>query len=303
MLKFVGKLAGQTSADATVADLERNNPRRAFSGFRIAKTRCWGPMSVDIVDRAAGEVTCRTSCYKLTYFLSDFQASMKDDEHAQWETPLLRGNFVFRPPDTTLRGNLTAGRYIQFLQSPDIYANLASEMVQGEILDLSSRYNLHDARISQLILAIANEIDGGLLDSILAEALNTAIAVRLIRLCGDRARIRLERSSGLSRERLGRVCDYVEAHLDDRLTVTDLASVACLSPYHFSRCFKHAAGVGPQRYVLLRRLDRAKALMRRTNKPLALIAQKAGFVDQSHMTSVFRREIGVTPGLYRAELA
>jgi AraC family transcriptional regulator len=303
MPKFVGKLAERTSANANVAELERNNPRRLFSGFRIAKTRCWGPMSVDIVDRAAGEVICRTSCYRLTYFLSDFQASMEDDEHAQWETSLLRGNLVFRPPNTTLRSNLTAGRYIQLLQSPDIYANLASEMLQGGIVDFPSRYNFHDPQISQLVLTVVNEIDGGLLDSILADALNTAIAVQLIRLCGDPARIRLERSTGLSRERLGRVCDYVEAHIDDRLTVTDLASVACLSPYHFSRCFKHAAGVGPQRYVLLRRLDRAKALMRQTNKPLALIAQKAGFADQSHMTSVFRREIGVTPGLYRAELA
>jgi AraC family transcriptional regulator len=43
--------------------------------------------------------------------------------------------------------------------------------------------------------------------------------------------------------------------------------------------------------------------MRRTNQPLALIAQEAGFTDQSHLTSIFRREIGVTPGRFRAELA
>ena len=82
-----------------------------------------------------------------------------------------------------------------------------------------------------------------------------------------------------------------------------LADIACLSPYHFSRSFTQAAGVGPQRYVTQRRLERAKTLMRRTNQPLALIAQEAGFADQSHLTQVFRREMGVTPGRFRAALA
>jgi AraC family transcriptional regulator len=107
----------------------------------------------------------------------------------------------------------------------------------------------------------------------------------------------------LSRDRLNRVQDYIEAHLDDRLSLTELAGVACLSPYHFSRSFKQATGVGPQRYVMQRRLERAKTLMRRSNQPLAFIAQEAGFVDQSHLTSIFRREMGMTPGRYRAALA
>jgi AraC family transcriptional regulator len=51
-----------------------------------------------------------------------------------------------------------------------------------------------------------------------------------------------------------------------------------------------------------RRVERAKALMRRTDQPLALIAQEVGFADRSHLTSVFRREIGVTPGHFRAAL-
>jgi AraC family transcriptional regulator len=96
-------------------------------------------------------------------------------------------------------------------------------------------------------VTLANEIDGGFVDGILADALNTALAVQVTRRFVDPSVLILEPSSGLTRERLKRVQDYIEAHLDDRLTLTDLAGVACLSPDHFSRSFKQAVGVGPQR--------------------------------------------------------
>jgi len=297
------KVVGQKAAETSLTNIERNNPRGEFNGFRVEKQRCWGPISVDLVDRAAGEAVCRSNCYRLTYFLTDFDATMEDDERPQWECQLLRGNFVFRSPDTTLRSNLTAGRYIQILQSRDTYANLTSEMVRGGVVNLGPLYNINDPLISQLVLTIANEIESGFLDRILVDALNTALAVQIMRICGDPIPITFTPSNGLSRERLQRVYDHIEAHLDNRLTLTDLAAVACLSPYHFSRSFKQAVGIGPQRYVTKRRLERAKTLMRRTTQPLALIAQEVGFSDQSHLTSVFRREIGVTPGHFRAALS
>jgi AraC family transcriptional regulator len=162
-------------------------------------------------------------------------------------------------------------------------------------------YPLHDLLLSQIVTTLAQEVEDGFADRILVESLGTALCIRLAR--HFVGRLQLPTGGSLSPERLQRVGDYVEAHLDDDLSLTVLADIACLSPYHFSRSFKQATGVGPQRYVIQRRLERAKGLMRRTNLPLALIAQEVGFADQSHLTSIFRREIGVTPGRYRASLA
>jgi|SRR5271163_484590 len=71
-------------------------------------------------------------------------------------------------------------------------------------------------------------------------------------------RLPLPTSKGLSPQRLRRVRDYVEAHRDEDLSLTMLADIASLSPYHFSRSFKGAAGTGPQRYVIQCRVERAK---------------------------------------------
>ena len=291
-----------TPAEISIGHIDKDNQRQNTSGFSIEKRRCWGTISVDIVNRVAGETFSRSDYFELTYFLTDFYAAMQEEDGSEWECVLLRDHFVFRPPDTTLRSNLTAGRYIHVLQSRDTYEQLASEMIPGSCVHLVPTYNRYDPLISQLVSTIANEMAGGFLDHILADALNTALAVQVTRLCGDPTPLTLEPSHGLSHERLKRVYEYIDANLDRRLTLADLARVACLSPYHFSRSFKQAVGVGPQRYVMQRRVERAKTLVRRTNRPLAMIAQEVGFADQSHLTSVFRREIGVTPGHFRAAL-
>ena len=131
-------------------------------------------------------------------------------------------------------------------------------MVRGGKVHFEPRHPINDPLVSQIVSTLAHEMESGFLDHILVDALNTALAVRIVRHFVDPSKITLAPSNGLSRERLQRVCDYIEAHLDDRLTLADLAGVACLSPYHFSRSFKQAVGVGPQRYVMQRRIERAK---------------------------------------------
>jgi AraC-like DNA-binding protein len=267
------------------------------------KSRSCGLMSVGVFRRAPGEMVWSSDYHRISYVLTDICGTKQSDDGPVEEYRLQRGDIAFRPRGSKLWSDLSGGRFIQILQSRETYDNLVPELVRSGAADLEPQDAFSDPLISQIALTIATEIDGGCIDGILADALNTALAAQVMRRFVDPSAIMSAPSNGLSRNRLKRVREYIETHLDDRLTLTDLAGAACLSPYHFSRSFKEAVGIGPQRYVMQRRLERAKTLIRRTNQPLAQIAQQVGLCDQSHLTSIFRRETGETPGRYRAALA
>jgi AraC family transcriptional regulator len=102
--------------------------------------------------------------------------------------------------------------------------------------------------------------------------------------------------------RLRRVIDYVEAHLADPISASDLAHVAGLSRFHFGRAFQNATGDTPSAYLVRRRLELAKRLLRLSDLPHAEIARRAGLGAASQFAAVFRRHVGQTPSDYRRHL-
>lgn len=94
----------------------------------------------------------------------------------------------------------------------------------------------------------------------------------------------------------------IDAHLDGGITLQDLAAACGLSAPHLAHAFKASVGVSPHRWLLLRRVERAKALLRLNRGTLADIASDCGFADQSHLTRVFRRATGLAPGAWRQQL-
>jgi AraC family transcriptional regulator len=104
----------------------------------------------------------------------------------------------------------------------------------------------------------------------------------------------------LSPFRLRRVVDHIEARLDCRITVQELAGLAQLSTAHFTRAFRQATGEAPHHFILTRRIVRVRELLRDPSLCLTTVALRAGFSSHAHMSSVFRRLTGVAPAAYRA---
>jgi len=104
---------------------------------------------------------------------------------------------------------------------------------------------------------------------------------------------------GLPAKTLRRVFEFVEANIDQPINLDELASVAAISRFHFHRQFKKATGSTPHRYIVQRRIERAKALLSESAVPLIEIAARLGFTDQSHFINTFRKMTAVTPRAYR----
>lgn len=104
---------------------------------------------------------------------------------------------------------------------------------------------------------------------------------------------------GLAPGALRRVREHIHGRLAQRIDLNELASIAGLSDCHFSRAFKQSVGVPPHRYVVMRRIEAAAALIEQTDRPLCEIALEVGFSDQSHFTRIFSRLVRQTPREYR----
>ncbi len=107
---------------------------------------------------------------------------------------------------------------------------------------------------------------------------------------------------GLAAWQERRVKECIDANLDGDISVMLLANACGLSCKHFSRAFRHSNGVSPHQWLIQRRVEKAKQLLRNSAVALADIALACGFSDQSHFTRVFTRWNGVSPGQWRRSL-
>ncbi len=178
--------------------------------------------------------------------------------------------------------------------------------VDPDSVEIVLRHAVPDPQIERIGLSLNAEVEAeGLVGGRLyAESLANALAISLIRdhsSLGRNAARKAARefTGGLSKRALKSATDYISDNLEKDLTLAEIAGAAHMSPYHFSRLFKESMGLTPHRYVIERRVQRAKELLRGTTLPIAEISLLCGFANQSHLTRHFKRLTGVTPKAVR----
>jgi AraC-like DNA-binding protein len=99
-----------------------------------------------------------------------------------------------------------------------------------------------------------------------------------------------------------KVIEWLREHLDENLSVGDLADVAGLSTSYFRRWFHREVGSSPSDYVTEMRLERAKRLLAESDQSITRIAMELGYNTSAYFTAVFHRETGITPTEFRRQL-
>jgi AraC family transcriptional regulator len=214
-----------------------------------------------------------------------------------WQYTGAGPKLFFCPAGATMRVASGPMRWVQAVQEPTAWLSCAAEF-RALTYALEPRADFEDPLIVQIMLALA-DVEGGSANRLMADALSTALSLRILNRFGKTIERLPETAGGLSRGQLHRVCEHIEANLDGELTLAGLSAVARLSQWHFSRAFKSAVGIGVHAYVARRRIERARVLLVQADLSIADVASAVGFQSPASFTTCFRRLAGITPGGFR----
>ncbi|TMC43832.1 MAG: AraC family transcriptional regulator [Chloroflexi bacterium] len=214
------------------------------------------------------------------------------------------GNVVILPAGAPTTWHLEREgevRHLHLYLSPTLLQQIATSAdIDPDTVEFVDTLGMFDPRIETIALSLLSELRSeGLGGRLYVESLANILGIHLLRQHSSVKQPSLPRSVGLDRATLRRVSTYIEEHLAEDLSLSELAAVAYLSPYHFARLFKASTGFAPHQYVIGRRIERAKLLLSTTNWSLAAIAHAVGFAHESHLALHFKRLTGLLPSSYR----
>jgi AraC family transcriptional regulator len=170
-----------------------------------------------------------------------------------------------------------------------------------DLTQLPPRMEFEDPMLRSVMLRFQAILDDPALDVPgYAETLGELVVFELARVTSGQRDPRTNHS-GLTAKQIKLVTDYMDGHLDEKMTVAELAALVDLTRYHFIRSFKQSTGLPPHQYMIHRRIDRARGLLAERDRSIAEIAEKTGFGTSVQLTRAFRRIVGTTPTAYRRD--
>jgi AraC family transcriptional regulator len=229
-----------------------------------------------------------------------------------WRGEHVAADGTFAPHGKTLgaltvvpRGPLPAARSRQqcdllYCLFDNVLVSKVRDEIDGEVpASLGLRSGVRDHAVTEILSLLIAEADaGGTCSTLYVDSLAHALTVRLLFL-GERSLAQARRPAALVQRKLIRVQELIESRLEADLTLQELAAEVGYSRSHFLRAFHATTGVTPHRYVLDRRIERARQLLGQADLSIAEIAYQCGFSSQAHLTIAFRKVCGITPGEYR----
>jgi AraC family transcriptional regulator len=195
----------------------------------------------------------------------------------------------------------SAAKFAIVLLQTDVLEQVGHET--GYIRPELQAQKVRDQTLRHLMEVLLREKhDGFLGGSLFVDSVATALASYLLRRYSVASPTERNFAGGMAPSTLRRCVEFLEAHLEGDLRLSDLAREAGVSTSHFLRIFRQSTGKTPYQFLLHRRVQRARLLMRDLRAPLTEVALATGFADQHHLARVFRRITGVTPSSYRRSL-
>src|SRR6266851_4475102 len=213
------------------------------------------------------------------------------------------GNLIFLTPGTrdSLLWHGPSQRIVASID-PSIVDRAATQLELNQLPDFDNRWSFQDEQLRLLPTEMEREVTSGAATGPLyGDLLGLSLSVALIRKYGRTSTTLAPHKGGIAKPRLNRALEYIAANLQSEIRLEDLAEAAGLSLFHFARAFRESMGATPHQYLLQRRIDSAKSLLRTPGRNLEVIASATGFADASHLSKAFRRQVGTSPKAWQRQ--
>lgn len=230
--------------------------------------------------------------YSDPYLVVNFRAQLQTFEAAAdgasgYKGLVVPGDFSFLPPNTPF-GGYYKGTYMSYA-----CITFPTETVNPRFADGKPIIMHSDPLIRGFAEALYAQPHRHDPDIVLYRESITEALIQHLQL------LYLEPLSGEKQPRFARLSSYVQAHLNQKLTVAELATMVNTNPQALQRMVQKQFGQSVYEWITTLRLERSLELLCHTNKNLATIAVETGFANQAHWTRLFRKKFGVTPGKVR----
>jgi AraC family transcriptional regulator len=263
----------------------------------------WRGVIIDFFTGTKADFTGRFDNHDIVVYLNGCIDLYQCFEGKSAQTRMRRGSIQVCPAGATKKlQHKGGGDFLVVHIAPELLLQVAADMHldNPEGVELRHTFCTRDQRIEELSRELWNEYQtNDLASAICAEALGNQLAVRLLRNYSTAEAIAPPPSSKLSARALKRAMDYVESNLASDLTLEEIARALAMSAGHFAHAFKNATGMAPHRYVVERRIEAAKLLLRESELPIGNLASLVGFSTHSHFCATFQRLVGESPRSFR----
>jgi AraC family transcriptional regulator len=226
------------------------------------------------------------------------QLTQKRD-NCSHESIIHKGHSIFTPAGqpSYWRGEAsdTDETMLHIHLNPELVRQVAQTSELARI-DLVNCFSKHDLRLHQIAMLLLSELKSdGIMGQLYVESLTYVLVIHLLRNYSISTPQIAPQHNGLTAMQLRQTIDYIQTHLDQNLSLAQIAESINISPTYFARSFKRATGTSPHQYVIQQRVERAKVMLKTTDLAIANIAFQVGFSSQSHLTQHFKRLTGSTP--------
>ena len=173
--------------------------------------------------------------------------------------------------------------------------------INPDRLEVIPQFRTRDPQLEAITMLLHAELNQNNLGTKLyIDSLSNMLAVQLLRQYSVSKTHLSLCEGGLPQRQLQQVLEYIDSHLDQDIKLADLAQLIGISQFHFCHLFKRSLGISPYQYFLQQRIERAKLLLKQSDRSIMNIALECGFNSHSHLIKTFRQLTGITPKAYRA---